>query len=343
MRSLQGLVLRSAQRTSQVLAAVTLLGATPCTGQHPESAMDSVLYCYWLSSGCDVRPRPGDGEISPCWDEWDGRDSAVIPGSDGQEPMVVAKAAADGKGLYLLFVISDDTLVRDSLDERWVGDALVFLTDTRSSDEVADCDSSCFYESPLPSLTNNGHLYTFCPGASQNEGPLWITYYDANLWSWVTRNVTSETGLLLYSVGYDVVSREGKAYVEWWTGWDDLGVPTHDQYGMPYIVGFDWVADRHFAFAFGYADCDSQSQIADTTCWPMEDAFMTPAALGDIVIAEWNSAVEYPALRMVSPSTGAFEGIPPVTALGRKVRANAPSSLPAVLPGQVLLPAAFRR
>jgi hypothetical protein len=317
-----------------------LLSASVCFPQPDGGNSDSVLYCYWLNAHYDTIPDIDDGRLAACWDMWGGRDSAVVMSQDGLDQRLVVKAVAYGKGLCLLFELSDDYVLRDTSELRWSTDAIAFLFDTMSSERILSCDTSCFCHSPYPSLTKSGRLFALVSDTNTGNECLRAQYYDQDLLSWGSVHIGSDIGKVIFHLYWETLRQNNKTYIEWLFTWEYHIVEPTVPY-MPVDVPYNWLANRHLAFAFGYSDRDLPSGSADSVWWPTEGPLRSPAALGDIVVVEWESAVGPRRIRNTAVTTDELGSFRPVTVIGRSLKVPGKSSLPVVLPRRILLPKQF--
>ncbi len=249
---------------------------------------DSVLVARQLTVEEESMFRR-DGRPSPFWMRWNADSIDMMApancypdrcGFTGiEDARVAVKAAWSRKGLYLYLCVRDDRWVERTDAEDWGADVLDMYLDSQDARSIFTC-TDCLMGLYASTLTYCTQMFQTWIGAPQQPQRFRYAYYDENLWSWQTVELTYDAAEVLYSISMDVAGAgTGARMQEWFIPWSSLGCGIQE--GTT-LVG------KRIAFTAGYNDKDGDNVEPHCLRWRGKDPWATDAQLvnywGDILL-----------------------------------------------------------
>lgn len=275
-----------------IVAAGTALGQC-------EDPFDEVLCVAGLTPAEESSFSPTDGKLSDFWkdENWGSKDYIeMLPPGDcypdrcgfdgGEDASFIVKAAATGKGLYVLAIAKDNVWVDRADAEDWGADAADLYFADLSSQEIATC-TDCLIGLYSSALTYGTQQMQVWMGATSLPSGFRYAYYDENLWSWQTVELDWGAAKTLYGLEVEVVLVDANTKVqEWFFPWQ--------RFGGGIAVGTA-LGGKKLAFSGGYNDKDGDNP--DPHClrwlgkdpWTIEDG---ETYWGDLLLADNIGSVE---------------------------------------------------
>ena len=270
------------KRLCLAMVACVLAGAvTTSQSQTCGDPFDNVLCVYNipLSSPTDIR---GDGVESAFWADWSGKDYIeMIPPDDcypgrcnftggESDAKINVKAAGNGRGLYVLSTVSDNTWVDRASADDWGADAIDFYFDALDANTVYTCTDCLIglYDSKLSYTTQQFQVWM---GATANPTGCRYGYYDNNMWSWTAGMYTWDVMESQYGMQVEVISKSATEKVqEWFFPWESYG----QRNSIPVGTSLEM---KRVAFSGGYNDKDGDNTDPDCLRWLGKDPWIGDA------------------------------------------------------------------
>jgi hypothetical protein len=239
-------------------------------------------------------------------------------GSD--DAAAVIKAAATTQGIYLYIEVQDNTWVDRATPDACCDDSADLYLDEMDANAIFTC-TSCLIGLYSSSLTYTTNQVQVSMGATAPPVDFRYAYYDNNLWSWQTMNLTWSQAHQLYNFDAEVITVDATHKTqEWFVPWEKLGDGIE--------VGTS-LNGKRIGFAGGYNDKDGDNPNPDKLRWPETGDPWAADALtvnywGDLLLPADMGMVEAVSVREpLRAARGALKTAPAATAryslTGRRV------------------------
>lgn len=251
-----------------------------------------------------------DGRISPFWATWAADSLDMTPPANCYpdrcgfygfgDARVAVKAAWTSRGLYLCVSVRDDRWIGRTDADDWGADALTVYLDSQDAASIFTC-TDCLIGLYASTLSYCTQAFRTWIGAGVPPETFHHSYYDEQLWSWQTVNVTRDAARSMYGMTMDAAFLSaGVRAQEWFIPWPSLGC------GLQYPQPVD-LYGRRIAFTAGYDDKDGEQDMPDCLRWLGKDPWATDAQLvnywGDILLGD--TVTQPPPPPPPPPPTGA--------------------------------------
>lgn len=276
------------------VAATMLAGSAATTFGQCEDPFDAVLCVHHVAVADEQFEM--DGRVSDFWSNWESKDyvELIPPGDcypvtcgfdDAEDATLSIKAVGTSKGLYMLASVKDNTWVDRADIDDWGADAVDFYFDKLSANDIWTCTDCLIglYDAVFSYSTQQFQVWM---GATGLPAGCRYAYYDDQLWSWQTIELTWDEAKNQYGYEIDVIQGDdpGIKQQEWFFPWQT--------YAKGIEVG-TLLDGKRLAFSGGYNDKDGDN--ADPHClrWQTKDPWQNDANYwGDLLLADGMGTVE---------------------------------------------------
>ena len=296
-------------KTISVSAVLVMLsGVMSIASAQCDDPYDANLCVYFIEEAQQQFAR--NASISEFWNDWGGRDyidmiapDNCYPGrcgfSDIDDARLTIKAASSYGGLHLLSIVTDNVWVDRADATDWGADAIDFYFDRDDAESIWNC-TGCrigLYDSYL---TYNTQQFQVWMGATSPPDGVRMAYYDEQLWSWQTMNLTWDQLASLYHIQIDFITiNANQKAQEWFFPWEHYGKG---------VAAEDLRPGLKLGFSGGYNDKDGDNPDPDCLRWLLKDPWFGDANYwGDFEIVEAGDNVVDPVSVLPGTSGGRLQ------------------------------------
>ena len=250
-------------------AVLTMLVVACLVSGQCSDPFDAVLCVNTITSQQETQFSATDAAVSVFWSGLSGDYFELIPPDDcypgscnfsgESDGSMTIKAAGTGRGIYLYIEVQDNVWVDWSGGTSYGDDSVDLYFDKLDANTIWTCTDCLIglFDSKLSYSTQQFQVFM---GASTPPSTFRFAYYDANMWSWTTVNMSWADAKAQYGFDMEVVTVDATHKVqEWFFPWV--------KYGTGYPVGEN-LNGKLLGFAGGYNDMDGDNPNPDCLRWP---------------------------------------------------------------------------